>query len=74
MSVDKNVVDYDRLLLTKYNTDYQEETRRVVRVVRKGERRGAFRVYVWKGDGKKPTVRPGRRWEDNIESSLQETG
>jgi hypothetical protein len=23
---------------------------------------------------KKPTVRPGRRWEDNIESGLQEMG
>ena len=49
--------------------------RRVVHVVRKEERRGANRVWVWICDEKKKTnVRPGRRWEDNIESALQEIG
>jgi hypothetical protein len=34
------------------------------RVVRKGERRNAYRVSVGKPEGKKPLVRPRHRWEN----------
>jgi len=39
-----------------------------------GERRGVYRVLVGKPEGKKPLVRPRRRWEDNIKMDLQEVG
>jgi hypothetical protein len=31
-----------------------------------GEKRGVYRVLVGKPEGKRPLVRPRRRWEDNI--------
>jgi len=43
-------------------------------VVRLGERRGVYRVLVWKPGGKRPLGRPRRRWEDNIKMDLQEVG
>jgi len=39
-----------------------------------GERRGIYRVLVGKPEGKRPLVRPRRRWEDNIKMDLQEVG
>ena len=39
-----------------------------------GDRRGGYRVFVVKPEGKKPLGRPRRRWEDNIEMGLQEVG
>ena len=36
------------------------------------ERRGVYRVAVEKPEGKRPLVRPRRRWEDNIKMDLQE--
>jgi len=39
-----------------------------------GERRGAYRVLVGNPEGKRPLVRPRRRWEDNINIDLQEVG
>jgi hypothetical protein len=39
-----------------------------------GEGRGVYRVCVEKPEGKRPTVRPRRRWEDNIKMNLQEEG
>jgi hypothetical protein len=41
-------------------------------VARLGERRGVYRVLVWKPKGKTPLGRPWRRWEDNTEIDLQE--
>ena len=41
-------------------------------VARIGERRGADRVLVGKPEGKRPLVRPRRRWKDNIKMDLQE--
>ena len=38
------------------------------------ERRGLYRVYAWKHEGKIPLGRPRRRWEDNIKMDLQEVG
>jgi hypothetical protein len=38
------------------------------------ERRSAYRVLVWKPEGKKPLGRPSRRWEAHIEMDLQEEG
>jgi hypothetical protein len=43
-------------------------------VARMGEERGVNRVLVGKPEGKRPLVRPRRRWEDNIKMDLQEVG
>jgi len=39
-----------------------------------GERRGIYRVWVGKPEGKRPLWRPWHRWEDNINMDLQEVG
>jgi hypothetical protein len=39
-----------------------------------GERRGVYRVLLWKPEGKRSLVRPKRRREDNIKIDLQEVG
>jgi len=39
-----------------------------------GERRGAYRVLVWKPEEKRPLERPRSRWEDNIKMDLREVG
>jgi hypothetical protein len=39
-----------------------------------GERRGVYRVFVGKPEGKRPLGRPRRRWEDSIKMDLQEVG
>ena len=41
-------------------------------VARMGERRGVYRVWVGKREGKRPVGRLRRRWEDNINMDLQE--
>ena len=41
-------------------------------MARMGEGRGVHRVLVGKLEGKRPLVRPRRRWEDNIKTDLQE--
>jgi 3-oxoacyl-ACP reductase-like protein len=38
------------------------------------ERRGAYRVFVGKTEGKRPFGLPRRRWESNIKMDLQEAG
>ena len=43
-------------------------------VAHMGERRGVYRVLVWKPEGKKLLGRPRRRWEDNIKMDLQKVG
>ena len=43
-------------------------------VVFMGERRGVYRVLVWKPEGKRRLGSPRRRWEDNIKMDLQEMG
>ena len=40
----------------------------------KGERRGIYRVLVWKPGGKRPLGRPRHRQEDNIKMDLHEAG
>jgi hypothetical protein len=37
-----------------------------------GEKRIAYRILVGKPEGKRPLVRPRRRWEDNIKMDLRE--
>jgi hypothetical protein len=39
-----------------------------------GEKRNAYRILVGKPGGKRPLGRPRRRWVDNIEMDLRETG
>jgi len=48
--------------------------RKVGHVVRFVKRRGVDRVSVGKSDGKRPLVRPRRRWKGNIKMDLQEVG
>jgi len=36
------------------------------------ERRGVYRVLVWKPEGKRPLGRARRRWEDNIKMDIRE--
>ena len=43
-------------------------------VARMGERRGVYRFLVGKTEGKRPLMRPMRRWEDNIKMNIQEVG
>jgi hypothetical protein len=35
------------------------------------DRRGVYRVVVWKSDGKRLLGRPRRRWEDNVKVDFQ---
>ena len=39
-----------------------------------GERRGVYRVFMGKPEGKRPLGRPRCSWEDNIKMGLQEVG
>jgi hypothetical protein len=39
-----------------------------------GEGRRADRVLVGRPEGRRPLVRPRRRWEDNIKMDIQEVG
>ena len=39
-----------------------------------GERRGIYRGFLGKPEGKRQLGRPRRRWEDNIKMDLQEVG
>jgi hypothetical protein len=43
-------------------------------VARMGEGRNVYRVLVGQTEGKRPLVRPRRRWEDGIKMDLRETG
>jgi hypothetical protein len=35
-----------------------------------GQGRGVYRVLVGRPEGKRPLVRPRRKWEDNIKMNL----
>ena len=41
-------------------------------MARMGERRGAYRGFVGRPEGKRPLVRPGRRWQLYIKVYLFE--
>ncbi|KAJ4450227.1 hypothetical protein ANN_01646 [Periplaneta americana] len=43
-------------------------------VARMGESRNAYRVLVGRSEGKRPSRRPRRRWEDDIKMDLREVG
>jgi hypothetical protein len=43
-------------------------------LARIGAKRNAYRILMGKPEGKKPLGRPRRRWVDNIEVDLRETG
>ncbi|KAJ4450028.1 hypothetical protein ANN_01435 [Periplaneta americana] len=38
------------------------------------ESRNAYRVLIWRPEGKRPLGRPRHRWEDNIKMDLREVG
>jgi hypothetical protein len=39
-------------------------------IARRGERRGVYRIFVWKPEGKRPLGKPRFRWEDNIKMDI----
>jgi hypothetical protein len=39
-----------------------------------GDRRGSYRVFVGRANGKRPLGRPYSIWDDNIKMNLQEVG
>jgi hypothetical protein len=41
-------------------------------VARMGEKRGAYRIFVGRPEGRQPLGRPRRTWEGNIKTDLQE--
>jgi hypothetical protein len=43
-------------------------------MARMGEVRGAYNILVGKLEGRRPLLRPRRRWEDNIKMGLREIG
>jgi hypothetical protein len=43
-------------------------------VARMGKERNVYRVLMGKPEGKRPLVRPRRRWEDGIRMDLREIG
>jgi hypothetical protein len=43
-------------------------------VARMGAKRNAYRILVGMAEGKRPLIRPRRRWVDNIKMDLRETG
>jgi hypothetical protein len=43
----------------------------VARIV---EVRVAYKILVWRPEGRRPLGRPSRRWENNIEMDLREIG
>jgi hypothetical protein len=43
-------------------------------VAQMGEKRNAYKILVGKPEGKRPLVRPRRRWVDNIKMDLREIG
>jgi hypothetical protein len=62
-------------LLAQYCSGDQIETNEVGGACSTyGERRGIYRVYVWKSEVKRPLGRPKFRWGDIIKVDLQEVG
>jgi hypothetical protein len=43
-------------------------------VKRMGEKRNVYRILVGKPEGKRPLVRPRRRWVDNTKMDLRKVG
>ena len=43
-------------------------------MARMGDGRGAYRVLVWKPEGRSPLGRARRRWKDNIKVYVKEIG
>ena len=54
------------------NKKKRERERLAGHVAQMGERRGIYRVWVGKPEGKRPLGRPRHSWEDNIKMDLQE--
>ena len=43
-------------------------------IARMEDSRNAYRVLVGRTEGKRPSGRPRRRWEDNVKMDLREVG
>jgi len=39
-----------------------------------GQRKGAYRILMWKTQGKRPLGRTRRKWEDNSKIDIQKVG
>jgi hypothetical protein len=46
--------------------------RRTRHVARMWEKRNAYRILIWKPEGRRPLEKPKRRWVDNIKLDLRE--
>jgi len=57
-----------------FSTGMEMEMRWARHMARMGEERGVYRVLLGKPEGKRPLVRPRRRWVVNIRRDLQEVG
>jgi len=75
---DKVTGEWKRQLNNMYfspNIIRMAKSRRMIwagRVACLGRSRGAYRVLVGESEGKRPLVRPRRRWEGNIKMDLQD--
>jgi hypothetical protein len=38
------------------------------------KRRGAYRVFMWRPEGKRPLGRPRHMWENDIKMDIEDTG
>ena len=43
-------------------------------VARMGESTDAYRIFMWKPEGRRPLGRPRHRWKDNIKIDRREVG
>jgi hypothetical protein len=66
-----------RKLYSSPNIYIKIKSKRMIRAgnaARKGAKRKAYRILVGKTEGKRPLGRTRRRWEDNTQENLRETG
>jgi hypothetical protein len=61
-------------VLTRYYGDQINNNIRARHVARMRKSRSACRVVVGRPGGKRPSGRPKRKWEDNVQMDLQEVG
>jgi hypothetical protein len=57
------------LLLDKF---FKNVKSKISNVARMGEKSNAYRIFVWKPEGRRPLGRPRRRYVENIKMDLGE--
>ena len=56
----------------EFHSFYRSRSRRACHIAIKEEGRSVFKILTVKPTGKKPLLRPRRRWKDNIRMDLIE--